>query len=324
MADRYTAETKRLYKRALVTKVYDNPDELFDVGHTYAKGGCVLHMLRSYIGEDDFKKALKKYLETYKNKTAETYKNKTAETYKNKTAETDDLRQVFEETSGKSLQQFFDQWVYRADHPEIEIDFSLEESNEVKIKITQTQGGDDFEFPVEIRLVFSDDRNDKTPETVMVSGKVTVEAFKIPEGRDIKWISIDPDLKILKEIESIKVSEEKNSFRMKEMLKNQLLESKTVYERIQAARALSKDYYSDELIDALKQAILKDKFWGVPVEAANALGLMIDEPHNKKAYNALLECLSSIKNLKIKKSLINAIGEFRRADSFPVLKQILL
>jgi aminopeptidase N len=308
MADRYIDETKRLYKRALVTKVYNNPDELFDVGHTYAKGGCVLHMIRNYIGDDDFRKSLKNYLEAYKNKTAET----------------DDLRQVFEEISGKSLQQFFDQWVYRAGHPEIEVDFSLEETKEeVKVRITQTQEGDTFEFPVEIRIVFSDDGNDKNPETVMVSGKVTEESFKIPHDREIRWIAVDPDFKILKEIISIKVSQEKNNFRMKELLRNQLREGKTVYERIQAARALNKDSYSDGMIDSLKEAILKDKFWGLSVEAANTFGLMIDEPHDNKAYDALRECLASTSNPKIKTSLINAIGEFRRSDSFPLLKQIL-
>ena len=72
MADGYIDEAKNLYTRALVTKVYNNADELFDVGHTYDKAGFVLHMIRSYIGDNEFRKSLKKYLEQYRNKTAET------------------------------------------------------------------------------------------------------------------------------------------------------------------------------------------------------------------------------------------------------------
>ena len=96
-ADRYFQEAKSQYKRSIVTSLYKYPEELFD-NHSYRKGGCVLHMLRHYIGEENFKRALKLYLERYSYKAVET----------------DDLRKVVEEVSGKSLQQFFDQWFYRA------------------------------------------------------------------------------------------------------------------------------------------------------------------------------------------------------------------
>ena len=94
--------------------------------HSYRKGACVLHMIRHYIGNDAFKKSLNVYLDKYKNKTAET----------------DDLRQILEVVSGKNLQPFFNQWVYKAGHPELEIEYALEEekdSKKLKIKITQKQ-----------------------------------------------------------------------------------------------------------------------------------------------------------------------------------------
>ena len=49
------------------------------------------------------------------------------ERYSYKAVETDDLRKVLEEVSGGSLQQFFNQWLYRAGHPELEIEYSLVE-----------------------------------------------------------------------------------------------------------------------------------------------------------------------------------------------------
>ena len=38
-----------------------------------------------------------------------------------------------EEVSGESLQQFFNQWLYRAGHPELEIEYSLVEKEECRL-----------------------------------------------------------------------------------------------------------------------------------------------------------------------------------------------
>ena len=57
-ADRYFGEAKNKYKRPIVTNVYKSPEELFD-DHSYRKGGCVLHMLRHYVGDDNFKRVFK-------------------------------------------------------------------------------------------------------------------------------------------------------------------------------------------------------------------------------------------------------------------------
>jgi aminopeptidase N len=132
MADTYLNEASTLYKRAIVTKVYKHPDELFDA-HSYQKGGCVLHMLRNYIGNESFRKSLKKYLDAHETKTADT----------------NDLQKTLEDTSGTSLGKFFDQWVYGAGHPELDVEFSKDRDN-VKFKITQTQDGMLFEFDLEI------------------------------------------------------------------------------------------------------------------------------------------------------------------------------
>ena len=53
-ADRYFGEAKNKYKRSIVTNIYKSPEELFD-DHSYRKGGCVLHMLRHYIGDENLK-----------------------------------------------------------------------------------------------------------------------------------------------------------------------------------------------------------------------------------------------------------------------------
>jgi aminopeptidase N len=99
-ADVYMSEAISEYKRPIVTNIYKHPDDLFD-SHSYRKGACVLHMLRNDIGENDFRESLRVYLERYKNRSAET----------------EDFRRVCEEVSGKSLQKFFNQWLYTPGHP---------------------------------------------------------------------------------------------------------------------------------------------------------------------------------------------------------------
>jgi aminopeptidase N len=322
IADDYFGEASTKYKRPIVTNVYKHPDDLFD-SHSYQKGGCVLHMLRHYIGNDDFRKSLKVYLDIYKNKTAET----------------NDLRKVFEEVSGKSLEQFFNQWLYRRGHPELEIEYFLDEDNQkLKIKITQAQEDSDFPFvfSLEIRLIFSNDNKYKKPETIHISKKVTEHSCDIPKNANIQWISIDPEFKILKEINSLKIVEEKENFKLKDILTNQLRNAKTVIERIQAARILQdKKYPDDDLIGALKRIVLEDSFfYGISVEAANVLGsyASANEDIKNKVYQTLMTFFNkdnkgknifSTLRAQVKQALVIALGAFEREESLDLLKPLL-
>ena len=229
MADEYFEESRRLYERPLVTRVYKHPDDLFDA-HSYDKAACKLHMLRNDIGNNQFKKSINIYLNLYKNKTAET----------------DHLREIVEDVSGKSIRQFFDQWFYRSGHPKLDIEFSFEPldySNKIKIKISQIQqqegekekDNDDgisntdyneqdyyrdlFVFDLDIKIVFSiagiGNDNNHLIETIPISRRITEHVVEISNNRRIEWISIDPQLKILKEVKSIKISKETNEFQLK-------------------------------------------------------------------------------------------------------------
>lgn len=245
------------------------------------------------------------------------------EKFKHKTAESEDLRQIFEEVSAQSLQQFFDQWVYRAGHPELKIEFIAGDFTDSFIKVTQTQTlidnidkPDPFEFPLEIKLTFSNETGrHTTSEEFIISGVETIIPLsKKMQSRKIEWFSIDPQFKILKEIKSVDAP--------LGMFILQLQNGETIIERIQAARALM-NKSSAEVILALKKRVIEDTFWGVSVESANTLATFSDSQYRNEAYDTLKECLSLIRNPKIKSSLISAIGEFRRADSFEILRSVL-
>jgi len=123
----------------LVWFEFDDKEEMFD-GHSYNKGGRILHMLRSYLGDDAFFRGLNLYLTTNKFKSAE-YSQ---------------LRLSFEEVSGEDLNWFFDQWYLGSAHPILDIKQSQNKTDKtVKISIEQSQNlelSPIFKLPLQIAV----------------------------------------------------------------------------------------------------------------------------------------------------------------------------
>ena len=252
-ANDYLGNTsEQVQKVPLVTKHYNTPIDMFETDGTYQKGACILHMLRSVIGNEDFKKSLHVYLDLFKYKTAET----------------EDLRKIFEQNSGKSLEEFFDQWIYQAGHPELSARISASNSI-INIKIQQTQINE-FKFPLEILIVLLMDHGTekKIENTLLIEGNEIEKSYNVPNMTAIKRFVIDPYFKILKKLDlAIQDTETGNS-----ILLNSLVNGETVIEKINAARAL-KDKQSSDLVDPLKKVILQDNlYWGVRAEVAKTLG----------------------------------------------------
>ncbi|WP_337863487.1 HEAT repeat domain-containing protein, partial [Nitrososphaera sp.] len=299
-ADDYFEEAGSRYVRPIVTKTYRHPDELFD-RHAYEKAGCVLHMLRHQVGDARFRRSLKTYLQRFANGVAET----------------DDLRKVFELETGKSLQQFFDQWLYREGHPSLKVTFSAD-SKAARIKVEQEEqqqhdgGGEEeppfFSFPLEVRLVFA--KGGDRIYTLDISDKESTLHIPLEEENEgeVEWFSVDPEFKVLKTV-SVKAP--------KEMLIKQLQRGKTVIERVEAARAL-KEHSADAVVEALQAAVTSD-FWGVAAEAAKVLGTI----RTDSAYGALKKCLKGVSHPKARRAVVKALGEFRRPESIELLKEYL-
>ncbi|MFG0242498.1 MAG: M1 family metallopeptidase [Phycisphaerales bacterium JB054] len=92
---------------ALASNLWNTPDLNFmKPNNPYARGACVLHMLRERLGDEVFWRGMRLYLDRYKFDAVES----------------DDLRRVLEEVSGESLERFFDQWVYRAGAPRADVE----------------------------------------------------------------------------------------------------------------------------------------------------------------------------------------------------------
>src|SRR5690554_4468801 len=102
---------------------YKNQMEMFDAT-TYQKGGRVLHMLRSYVGDDAFFTALNLYLKENEYQAVEVH----------------NLRLAFEKVTGEDLNWFFNQWFLGAGHPNLKIRSNYIDSLKIlELNIEQTQ-----------------------------------------------------------------------------------------------------------------------------------------------------------------------------------------
>lgn len=330
--DIYFEEANEYYVRPIVTNVYKHPDELFDA-HAYEKAGFILHMIRCLVGETNFQKSIKQYLSRFQNSTATT----------------SDLIQTIEGVSGVQLQTFFDQWIYRKGHPEIEIEYSLVHASinnnnnnkvkKLKIKVNQSQnqsGSQTFlppyQFELEIKIVVQDTlgRRKEIFHSMKVSQMSTESVVEFADTYSISYISIDPQFKILKVIKSVKIQDEVKEFQLKRMLVNQLKSGDTIIEKIQAIRIM-KNFFHDDFLNSLRDVIENDKFYGVGKEAADTIGSYQDKNNfekSDKAYQTLLAIITNSEkfqklNNHVKRALLKNIGLFERTESVDFLESFL-
>lgn len=124
----------------LVRFNYDEPDDMFD-RHSYEKGGCVLHMLRNYLGDEAFFAGLKKYLSDNAFTPAEVHQ----------------LRIAMEKVSGEDLNWFFNQWFYNSGHPVLDFKYSYL-ADTLYVDVIQTrskEGGILFRLPMKLDIYSS-------------------------------------------------------------------------------------------------------------------------------------------------------------------------
>ncbi|HEX4122713.1 MAG TPA: M1 family metallopeptidase, partial [Verrucomicrobiae bacterium] len=231
--------------KPIVSRKFDDPDDLFNY-LAYQKGSYVLWMLRSQLGPDLYRQCIRTYLERHK------FGN----------VVTEDLAQVIEELSGRSYDQFFDQWVYHAHYPEIEARYSWDEKGKMaKISIRQNQKTTDdvllFNFPLAIDFKTKDGTIERTITVKDATGDFY---FALPSAPRI--VRLDPNFAVLAKIDLRDIPPS--------MLYAQLEDAGDVAGRLVAIEKL-KDLKGHEAVAKLSHALNHDAFYGVRVEAAKAL-----------------------------------------------------
>jgi aminopeptidase N len=283
-ADQYFGEDARRYRRPIVTNVYEEPIDIFD-HHLYEKGGLVLHMLRRVLGEAPFWKAIGHYVRKHRAGSVETR----------------DLARAVEEATGRSLDWFFDQWVVKAGHPELKIEYGWDADARLArfaVKQTHKVEGETplFRLPLELRFRVRD-----RDVTVPIEVKDAAEVFHVPLEAEPNQAIFDTGAHTLKRAEIEKP---------KPLWLAELAGATDAADRVAAAKALHK-HTSPDVAAALARALTGDPFWGVRAAAAEALGAH----RSPGARDALVRALEDAAlPPKARRAVARALGEQRHDD----------
>ena len=298
---RYLDEDQSRYRRPIVYNNYRDPIELFD-RHLYEKGGAVLHMLRGELGEKRFRRSIARYVKDNAGRNVETI----------------DLIRAIEVSTGRNMRGFFDQWIFRGGHPELEVQASYDEKRKaLKISIEQKQKTDEqhppHRFAVEIGVcsakpdsLSTDFGSGPLPgeRRVRMNVERAYETFFIPLDAEPKLVRFDPGAFVLADV----------TYKMgTEFAAATLARDADIVARIRAARELAKDT-SVAAHEAVAKAFEEEPFWGVLAEAAMAAGTT-RAPWARE----LLAKHATHKHPKVRRAIAAALGFFRHSDAAAAL-----
>jgi aminopeptidase N len=289
----YAAEAHGRYRRPVVCQDYDAPLDLFD-RHLYEKGGLVLHALRTELGDALFWRGVRGFVEGHARGVVETR----------------DLQRAMEDVSGRSLGRFFEQWLYKPGHPELDVSLAWERGI-LTVGTKQAQPTTDgvpaaFELPLDLDLGGADGRT--TRRTVRMTERQ--QSFAIPAPDRPAFVVVDPQTRILGEV------------RLKapgDMLREQLSKAPTARGRWLAAQALAR-IDDPASIQALCRAMADEgQFWGTRAECAAALGLV----RARESFEALRDARAT-KHPKVRRAVLEALGQFKTTDSAEAIRPFAL
>jgi hypothetical protein len=145
----------------------------------YDKSAMVFHMLRKVVGEEVFWEALK---DLYRNHLF----RKTSWV---------DIQNAFEAKSNRSLQTFFDQWIYRKGAPQFYIDsVQTKRTNGAwKIRGEIVQNDPYFEFPLMMKI---DSGEQEHLQKIEVTGNAT--SFELVSKDSPRRLTADPDFDVMR------------------------------------------------------------------------------------------------------------------------------
>lgn len=264
--------------RPVVDRRYPSPNSMFDA-RSYPKGAWILHMLRHKLGEELFWKGVQAY----------------AREHKYRSVETSDFRRTLERVAGRSLERFFYDWTERAGNPILDVHLEfLSDSKLLKVRVKQLQPGEPFHLDLPVRWALynaasqSDWKNDVLPV------REKEQTLYVRTGAMPVDFVIDPQLTVLAEV---RLNQPRDWWARQ-------MESDSVAVRARAAAGFgrSKLPYDREI---LREALRKEKFWGVATEIAAALG----ESGGDISRDALLEGLTR-DDPKIRRACADQLGRF--------------
>jgi len=169
----------------------------FPVGHSrggharfYPKGSLVMDMLRDVLSDSAFRLVIKTYLQTYPYQTAET----------------DDFLQTIRKVTGRSMEWFFDEWIYRGGEPHYRVSFDefydTAMNRKIRLTVEQIQPVNDlvglFRMPADIDIYFRD--GSKTSVHRWIEKQTETFIIPNPGEKTVDFVIFDPNRRIIKNL----------------------------------------------------------------------------------------------------------------------------
>ena len=211
----------------------------------YPKGSIVLQMMKYVVGREGYNKSIKHYLEDHK------YKN----------VDSEDLLIAFHETLGKSLDWFWEEWVYRGGEPHYVVTYRENTENgkqQTIFSVSQEHELSDvvglFKMPIVFEVHYTDGTKDS--KTVWVENKHHEVKVENSAGKKVAFVLFDPNSEVMKSFEF------KKPFAM---LKEQALKATNMIDRYDVIMAM-RDSSLTLKQDLLIKAYNNEKFHAVKSE----------------------------------------------------------
>jgi aminopeptidase N len=287
----YLREDLTSHRRPLVCRKYRFSEELMD-RHAYEKGACILHMLRGILGDEQFFRSLGHYLRKHAHQAAETH----------------DFKVAIEEATGRNLHWFFDQWIWNAGYPELEIRRHWD-SGQLQLTIRQLQAlngdGQVFRLPVEIEATLAD--GSRLTWQVEIT-RAEQEIFLACPNRPV-MVLFDKGERIFKLLHFEKSLDE---------LLLQLRSAGELMDRVRAARELA-SWKCSRSIEALAAILNGEDHPGVRMAAATSLG----EIGGDVSREILLTACRTIDLPAVRRTCLLALGQVGDIRDIPLYRETI-
>ncbi|MFM2267804.1 MAG: hypothetical protein RL757_1245 [Bacteroidota bacterium] len=275
----------------LVHFAYNSREEMFD-RHSYNKGGCILHQLRKYVGDEAFFAALKKYLNQHAYSTGEAH----------------ELRLAFESVTGEDLNWFFNQWYFKAGHPKIEINYEYDPANKkMTVSIEQNQQPTDeipavFELPMAVDI-YADGKKER--KMIRMNRRKQAFVFDCPTKPDL--VNVDAEKMLVAE-KIDNHSDDEWAFMYKNAPK--YLDRREALEVLMSKKT--------PVAKAILKSALSDKFWGIRELAVKGIGSKEDPEVLPK----IMEMAEKDNRSQVRIAAIQKLEVSKNVAYAPVLKNI--
>lgn len=219
----------------MIRYFHEDSEDMFD-NHSYAKGGRILHMLRTYLGDEAFFASLNVYLNDNAYSSVEIH----------------DLRQAFEKVTGKDLNWFFNQWFLASGHPVLDIQFDYSQPDNILLTVAQKQDLTTtplYKIPFKVSWYIAGER--KEAEFVLNQAE---QRFALENGPGTDLVIFD---------EAFELLANRQTYQGRDHFEKQLKMSQFGISRYEALDSLTNNYPLDEKMAVLLKEALGDSFSSV-------------------------------------------------------------